>query len=180
MEFLDVLKKRRSIRQYIEEAITEEQLQMVINAGLLSPSSRAIRPWELIVVQNKDTLKKMSECRVGSAKMLANASAAIVVVADEEKSDVWTEDCSIVMSNMHLMADSLGLGSCWIQGRLREAPDGQTTEDYLRNILGYPKEIRLEAILSLGIPAVHPAGCSLEEISTSKVHYEKYGNTEGL
>ena len=124
MEFIDMLKKRRSIRQYTEEKITEEQLQMVINAGLLSPSSRSIRPWELIVVQNKDTLQKMSECRVGSAKMLANASVAIVVIADAEKSDVWAEDCSIVMSNMHLMADSLGFGSCWIQGRLRETPDG--------------------------------------------------------
>lgn len=180
MEFLDVLKKRRSIRQYIGEEISEEQLQMVLNAGLLSPSSRSIRPWELIVVQNKDTLKEMSECRIGSAKMLANASAAIVVVADTEKSDVWTEDCSIVVSNMHLMADSLGLGSCWIQGRLREASDGQTTEDYLRRILGYPKEIHLEAILSLGIPAVHPEGHSLTDIPENKIHYEKYGNTEML
>ena len=132
MEFIDMLKKRRSIRQYTKEAVTGEQLQLVINAGLLSPSSRSIRPWELIVVQNKDTLQKMSECRVGSAKMLANASAAVVVIANAEKSDVWTEDCSIVMSNMHLMADSLGLGSCWIQGRLRETSDGQSTEEYLR------------------------------------------------
>ena len=105
MEFIDMLKKRRSIRQYTKEAVTGEQLQLVINAGLLSPSSRSIRPWELIVVQNKDTLQKMSECRVGSAKMLANASAAVVVIANAEKSDVWTEDCSIVMSNMHLMAE---------------------------------------------------------------------------
>ena len=154
MEFIDMLKKRRSIRQYTKEAVTGEQLQLVINAGLLSPSSRSIRPWELIVVQNKDTLQKMSECRVGSAKMLANASAAVVVIANAEKSDVWTEDCSIVMSNMHLMADSLGLGSCWIQGRLRQAPDGRTTEEYLRDILGYPKEYCLEAVLSIGVPAV--------------------------
>ena len=90
MEFIDMLKKRRSIRQYTKEAVTGEQLQLVINAGLLSPSSRSIRPWELIVVQNKDTLQKMSECRVGSAKMLANASAAVVVIANAEKSDVWT------------------------------------------------------------------------------------------
>ena len=140
MEFIDMLKKRRSIRQYTKEAVTGEQLQLVINAGLLSPSSRSIRPWELIVVQNKDTLQKMSECRVGSAKMLANASAAVVVIANAEKSDVWMEDCSIVMSNMHLMADSLGLGSCWIQGRLRETSDGQSTEEYLRDILGYPEK----------------------------------------
>lgn len=44
MEFIDMLKKRRSIRQYTKEAVTGEQLQLVINAGLLSPSSRSIRP----------------------------------------------------------------------------------------------------------------------------------------
>lgn len=82
-----------------------------------------------------------------------------------------------MMSNMHLMADSLDIGSCWIQGRLREAPDGRSTEDYLRNILGYPEEIRLEAVLSLGIPAVHPERHSLDDIPENKVHYEKYGNT---
>ena len=178
MELLEIMKKIRSIRKYTGEAIPDEKLQKILEAGLLSPSSRGRRPWELIVVRDKDTLKKMSECRVGSAKMLENAAAAIVVVADEEKTDVWAEDCSIVMSNMHLMADSLGVGSCWIQGRLRNAPDGRSAEEYLRDILGYPEKIRLEAILSLGIPAVHPEGHSLEDIPGNKVHYEKYGNTE--
>ena len=174
MDLLKIFEKRRSIRQYTEEEITEEQLQKVVAAGLLSPSGRAIRPWELVVVRDKETLKKMSECRVGAAKMLANASAAIVVIADPEKTDVWTEDCSIVMAYMHLMADSLGLGSCWIQGRLREAPDGRSTEDYLREVLGYPEGMRLEAILSLGVPAVHPEGRYVDEALKSKVHYEKF------
>ena len=109
MNFLDLLKHRRSIRQYKEEAVSKEALEAIVEAGLLSPSGRNIRPWELIVVQKKETLEKMSECRVGSAKMLAGASAAIVVIADPEKTDVWTEDCSIVMSNMHNMAHDLGL-----------------------------------------------------------------------
>lgn len=178
MDFLDILKERRSIRQYTDEAIPAELLQKVLNAGLLSPSGRSIRPWEFIVVQNKDTLKKMSQCRVGSAEMLANASAAVVVVADTSKTDVWVEDCSIAMSNMHLMADSLGLGSCWIQGRLRETADKQTTESYLRKILGYPENVHLEAILSLGVPAVHPAGYSLADAPRNKIHYEKFGSSE--
>ncbi len=174
MELLEMLEKRRSIRQYTEEKITEEQLQKVVAAGLLSPSGHGARPWEMIVVRDKENLKKMSECRIGAAKMLANASAAVVVTADSGKTDVWTEDCSIVMAYMHLMADSLGLGSCWIQGRLREAPDGRSTEDYLREILGYPEEMRLEAILSLGVPAAHPEGHSVDEELKSKVHYEKF------
>lgn len=178
MTFLDVLKKRRSIRKYTSEIISDDQLKQILTAGLLSASSRNIHPWELILVQDRETLKKMSECRVGSAKMLDGASAAVVVVADPEKSDVWIEDCSIVMSNMHLMADSLGLGSCWIQGRLREAPNGQPTEEYLRDILGYPKKYSLEAILSLGVPAIHPKEHELSALPEKKIHYEKYGNNE--
>ena len=88
MNFLDLLKHRRSIRQYKEEAVSKEALEAIVEAGLLSPSGRNIRPWELIVVQKKETLEKMSECRVGSAKMLAGASAAIVVIADPEKRTV--------------------------------------------------------------------------------------------
>ncbi len=106
--------------------------------------------------------------------MLAGASAAIVVIADPGKTDVWTGDCSIVMSNMHNMAEDLGLGSCWIQGRLRQAPDGRSTEEYLRDILGYPKEYRLEAILSIEVPEKHPEGRELSDIPDGKVHYEKY------
>lgn len=180
MNFLDLLKHRRSIRQYKEEAVSKEALEAIVEAGLLSPSGRNIRPWELIVVQKKETLEKMSECRVGSAKMLAGASAAIVVIADPEKTDVWTEDCSIVMSNMHNMAHDLGLGSCWIQGRLRQAPDGRTTEEYLRDILGYPKEYCLEAVLSIGVPAVHPEGRKLSEVPEHKVHFEMYGKYENI
>ena len=116
----------------------------------------------------------MSECREGAAKMLVNASAAIVVVTDKTKSDVWVEDCSIVMSNMHLMADSLGLGSCWIQGRMRNTADGQTTEAYLRKLLGYPDEFGLEAILSLGVPATHAPRRELSDLPMSKVHFESY------
>ena len=149
-------------------------LEKVLQAGLLSASGRAIRPWEFVVVREKETLKKMSECRAGAANMLEGADTAIVVVADPEKTDVWIEDCSIVMANMHLMADSLGIGSCWIQGRLREALDGRTTEQYLQELLGIPENYRLEAILSLGMPQTHPEPQKIEELPTDKIHRERY------
>lgn len=171
---LETMQNRRSVRKYTGEVIEEEKLTKVLQAGLLSASGRAIRPWELIVVRNKDVLKKMSQCRVGAARMLECADTAVVVVANEEFTDVWVEDCSIVMANMHLMADSLGLGSCWIQGRLREAPDGRTTEEYLREILGYPENYRLEAILSLGIPESHPAMQQLSSLPMDKIHRERF------
>lgn len=177
MSFLEILQNRHSVRKYTGEKIPDAALQQVIQAGLLSPSSRSICPWELIVVRDPQTLQKMSECREGAAKMLAGASAAIVVIGDAEKSDVWVEDCSIVMSNMHLMADSLGLGSCWIQGRLRKAENGQSTEDYLREVLGYPAGYALEAILSLGMPSTHPSKRELTDLPMNKVHFEQYQNS---
>jgi nitroreductase len=174
MSLLEIMQNRRSVRKYTGEAIEEEKLMKVLQAGLLSASGRGIKPWELIVVRNKDMLKKMSQCRIGAAKMLEGADAAVVVVASEKLTDVWVEDCSIVMANMHLMADSVGLGSCWIQGRLREAPDGRSTEEYLREMLGYPDSYRLEAILSLGMPEGHPAMQQLSSLPMDKIHNERF------
>lgn len=128
MDLLNLLLSRRSIRRYTESPIPQRALETILAAGLLSPSSRGRRPWEFVVVQNPKTLEALSHCRQGSAAMLAGAKAAILVFADPEKTDVWTEDCAIAMSNMHLMAHHLGLGSCWIQGRLRQAEDGTSTE----------------------------------------------------
>lgn len=176
MGLLEIMLKRRSIRKYTDEPITEENLKLIIQAGLLSASGKAKRPWRFIVVRDKELLKKMSDSRIGAAKMLENAGAAIAVVGDEETSDTWIEDCSIAMSNMHLMADSLGVGSCWIQGRLREQSEGISTEEYIRNLLDIPDGFRLEAMLSLGMPEKQPKPHSLDELATEKVYRDKFGN----
>ena len=174
-EFLNILQKRRSVRSYSGEPVPMEMLNMILEAGMLAPSGRAIRPWELIVVRDKQKLIGLSSCRMGgSARMLAGADLAVVVVGDEEKSDTWTEDCSVVMENMHLMASALGVASCWIQGRGREAMDGETTEDFARALLQFPQECRLEAILSLGMPEEDWPETPLSMLPFGKVHINKY------
>ena len=162
------------MRQYTGEPIPKEKLDLILKAGLLAPSGKNKKPWELVVVQDKETLLQLSHCREGSAKMLEQAGCAILVFAAREKTDVWTEDCSIVMSHMHLMAHSLDLGSCWIQGRLRYAEDGQTTTDFCRQLLSVPGTFELEAILSLGIPKERPASHTPDEIPMDKIHYHQF------
>ena len=174
MNLLEIMQNRRSVRTYTGEKIPKEKLDQILQAGLLSPSGRNRKPWEFIVVQERETLEKLSHCRVGAAKMLENAGCAIVVFAYPEKTDVWVEDSSIVMSNMHLMADALGLGSCWIQGRLREAENGESTEDYCRQLLNVPGEYVLEAILSVGMIEEHPKAHNLDELELAKIHYETF------
>ncbi len=175
LDLLEIMRQRRSVRSYTSEEVGEEQMKKIIQAGLLSASGRGIRPWELIVVKDKDTLRKMAQCRDHGAAMLEGADAAIVVIADATKTDVWTEDCSIVMSNMHLMASSLGVGSCWIQGRLRVSAGEDSTEEYLRKLLGFPENCRLEAILSLGMPESVQKPREVTGELWGKVHREVYG-----
>lgn len=174
MNLLSIFQQRHSIRKYTGTPINDTALTQIIQAGLLSASGRSIRPWEFIVVKDKDMLRHLSECRTGAAKMLAGADAAIVVIANPDATDVWIEDCSITMANMHLMASSLGIGSCWIQGRLRTASDSVTTEDYIRECLHFPEGYKLEAILSLGMPAEEKAPTELSALPVEKVHYETF------
>ncbi|MCI9596139.1 MAG: nitroreductase [Firmicutes bacterium] len=174
MDLLEIMRNRRSVRKYTQKPISDERIEKILQAGLLSASSRGIRPWEFILVRERETLEKMAACRDGAANMLKGAAAAIVVIADAEKSDVWVEDCAIAMSNMHLMADALGVGSCWIQGRLRVAAGGGSTEDYLRQLLGFPERFKLEAILSLGMSEKHPAAYELDTLLVKKAHEEQF------
>ena len=127
------------------------------------------------MVQEKEALQALAKCRVGTGKMLEQAGCAIVVFGNTEVTpDVWVEDCSIAMSNMHLMADALGLGSCWIQGRCREAENGHTTEAFCRELLGVPENYALLAILSIGVPTERPKGYAIEDLKEEKIHWEKF------
>ncbi len=174
MEMLDVMLSRRSIRKYKDEAPCPKCLEAVVNAGLSSATGKGTRPWEIIVVKDKETLKKMSLCRAGAGKMLIGAGCGIAVIGSPEKSDTWIEDCSIVMTNMHLMAHALGLGSCWIQGRGRFAEDGRTSDEAARELLGYPEEFKLLAFLAIGVPDEEKPGYAIEDLHREKVHEEKF------
>ena len=108
----DLLIHRRSIRKYTQEALSPEAVKTILEAGLLSPSSKRCTPWEFIAVEDKETLARLSECKTSGAKPIAGAALAIVVTADMTLTDTWIEDASIAAILMQLQAADLGLGSC--------------------------------------------------------------------
>lgn len=116
---LDLLYSRRSIRKYTHHLVETEKIEQLIEAALLSPSSRNREAWEFAVVTNKEALKQLSISKPGSASMLSEAPLAFVVCGNPLESDVWIEDCSIAAIIIQLAAQDLGLGSCWIQLRGR-------------------------------------------------------------
>lgn len=175
MEILDTILHRRSVRQYTEEPIPQEKLDAILYAGLSAASSKNRKPWELIVVRDRCMLDQLCGCRPGAENLLRKCTAAIVVAADSDKVDVWVEDCASAMTQMHLTADALGVGSCWLQVRLRNAPDGvRSTEEVVKELLGIPAHISVMAILTLGMPAIHPGAKQADELPLEKIHYERY------
>ena len=137
MELMDVLLKRRSVRKYTDQDIPEETLRKVLQAGLLAPTSRNLKPCEFYVVKNKDTLSQLSHSKAAGAGMLEGCNAAIAVFADSEKADTWVEDSSIALSYMMLMAEEQGIGNCWIQIHFRCDADGNDAEKNVREILSH-------------------------------------------
>ncbi|MBA7553940.1 hypothetical protein ES705_46544 [subsurface metagenome] len=83
---------------------------------------------------------------------MKGAGLGVVVCADENESDVWIEDCSIASILVQLTGQSLGLGSCWIQIRKRMHSESQTSEDYVKDVLGLPANVKVESIISFGYP----------------------------
>lgn len=174
MEMLDTILARRSVRQYTDEAIPEEKLNAILYAGLAAASSKNRRPWEFVVVQEREMLDRLCGCRPGAGNLLGRCRAAIVVCADAEAVDVWVEDCASAITQMHLTADAIGVGSCWLQVRLRKAEDGRDTADVVRELLGIPAKFGVMAILTLGMPAGHPAPHRVQELPLDKIHREHF------
>ena len=169
-ELFEMMRHRRSVRQYTEEAIPEEKLQKILQAGLLAPSSRSIRPWEYYVIEDKKILQQLSQAKAHGGAMLARCNKAIAVFADSDASDAWIEDSSIALAYMDLMAASEGIGSCWVQIRMRKDGAGGDAEENVRKILGVELPMRMVGILALGMPAEEKAPYDSDSLLWEKVH----------
>ena len=171
---LDLLKTRRSIRRFKDREIEKEKVDMILKAGLLSPSSRGRRPWEFIVVNDKQLLETLSSSREHGSQFLAGAPLAIVVIADPDVCDEWVEDASIAAIIMQVTAHWMGLGSCWIQARKRYRANDEKTEDYIKRSLGIPEKYNVECIIALGYKDEDKPPHDQESLPYKKLHFNKY------
>lgn len=174
MNFTELMLTRRSVRTYNGKPLPENALDEILQSGLLAPSSRNRKSADFVAVMDKSILKQLAECKASGADMLSNAECGIVVIGDTEKSDVWIEDCSIAMTCMHLKAAELGVGSCWIQCRCRTSRFGNSSDEFVRQMLGIPDNYSVLAILSLGMTDTVPKPHTLSEADNSKIHINSF------
>ena len=120
MNTIDTIKARRSIRKYQPEVVVaDEHIHQMLEAAMMAPSACNSRPWEFVVVKNKELFGPIMEA-MQTAGMLKTASLAIVVCGLPEVSqkccrgmEFWPQDCGAAIQNLLLCAKELGYGTCW-------------------------------------------------------------------
>lgn len=172
--FNGMLFKRHSIRKYADKPVSPDAVKQILEAGLLSPSSKSARPWEFVVVEDRDMLTRLSECKNFGSKPIANAAFAVVICADPERSDVWIEDSAVAATLMHLQSTAIGVGSCWIQIRLRDSKDGEPAQNIVKQLLNIPDCLQVPIILTFGISDETRKPVDPEKLLWEKAHIGQY------
>ena len=174
----ELLLRRHSIRRYEDKLISADDVTTILQAALLAPSSKSVRPWQFVVVDDKEVLARLAECKANGNRPIAACSLAVVVCATPEKPDMHIEDMSIAAAYMQLQATALGLGACWIQVRNRFTADGQDAEDVVRELLGIPHDYIVECIVTIGHPNEERRPVDPEKLLWEKVHLQKWTTEE--
>lgn len=173
--FMSLIRNRRSVRKYTGQPVEKEKIDALVETALRAPSSRSVNPWEFIVVTDKALLEKLSRAKPHGASFLKHAPLGIVVCGDAAKSDVWVEDTSIASIFLHLAAESLGLGSCWIQFRKRMYDDHCSAGEHIAGLLDIPSRLTVESIIAIGYPEQKNLPHARETLQYEKIHYNHYG-----
>ncbi len=163
---MDVLFKRRSIRKYTDQSVSEKQIEQIIRAGMAAPSAGNQQPWHFIVIRDREMLDQITTFHP-YAQMLKESNCAIVVCGDvslEKHERYWVQDCSAATQNMLLMAHDLGLGSVW----LGVFPVEERVQP-LRKLLNLPEGVIPLAVLPVGYPAESKKPA--DRFDQSRVHY---------
>ena len=169
--FYDLARQRRSYRKFTDQPIDQAAIDQLLETVLMAPAGKRANPWEFIVVTDPQTSVKLSECKPNGSAFVATAPLNIVVIADTEKSDVWTEDCSIAAIYLQLAAEDLGLCSCWAQVRCRQSSqEGVSAGRYVKDLLQIPDRYEVECIISIGHKPEQRNPFDLSKLQKEKIH----------
>lgn len=164
MDTFDAIKKRTSVREYIDKPIEKEKLEKIVDAGRVAPTARAEGPWEFVVVTKKEKIRELANI-TDHGKFLADGAAAIVVFCKDTK--YYLEDGCAATENMLLAATALGIASCWIAGDKKfYCPD-------IARALGVPEGYKLISIISLGYSKTEPTPHKKRPLK-EVIHWEKF------
>ena len=143
MKVHDAIRTKRAIRKFKEEALPEDVVKAILNAGRRSQSSKNEQGWQFIAIQDRSILKALSECGQWAGH-LAGAALGVAILTPEPTARFQTMfDAGQASAYMQLAAWELGVGS---------VPASIYEPEKAREILGFPSEWHLRIALSFGYP----------------------------
>ncbi|MCJ7766876.1 nitroreductase family protein, partial [Candidatus Bathyarchaeota archaeon] len=148
MDVFEVIRVRRSVRKYRPEPISDEKLEMILEAARVAPSAGNRQPWRFVLVQDADRKKTVAKA-ANNQTFLGDAAVVVVAMGDPEVSvRGYEKDTMIALEHMVLAAAALGYGTCWI---------GAFDEDAIKRLLRIPAKMKIVALLPIGVPDEKPA-----------------------
>jgi nitroreductase len=173
-DFQQLIISRRSTRKFTDEPLSPEQVETIMKAALMSPSSKSANPWQFLLIEDKEMLDKLSYCKKSSSRLIAGCALAIVVLADPLTSDVWIEDSSIASIIVQLQVEDLGLGSCWVQVRERYTMSDTPSDEYIRELFDIPMQLQVLSVIAIGHKAQERPPFDEEKLQWEKIHIGKF------
>ncbi len=171
-DIIEIIKTRRCVREFKEDAISDEDIKFLIDCARYAPSGFNMQPWSFLVIKNKDLLHKLSESgkkamipllepmkntskkasdflvflKTKGTSLFYNAPMLVIILGNKN-APTADFDCSMAAQNMMLAAHSKGIGSCWIGGLLPALMDEKILKE-----LEVPQGYKAVAPLIFGYP----------------------------
>lgn len=164
---LSVIYNRKSVRSFIKDRpVVQEDTQALLNAAMSAPSGKDTRPWEFVIIDDRNVLDKMAE-ELPTAKMLAQAPMAIVVCGDTVRSSYWYLDCSAAAENILLAAEAMDLGAVWTA-----AYPYRDRMSIVTKHIELPSQVLPLVVIPIGYPMGNHS--VKDKFDKSKVHMNKW------
>ncbi len=143
MNVSEAIHLKRAIRNFTSEALPEEVVHAILNAGRRSQSSKNSQPWHFIAIRDKAILKALSECGTWAGHLAGAALGVAILTPDPAEKFQTMFDAGQAAAFMQLEGWELGVGSC---------PASIYEPEKARQLLGFPAELHLRIALSFGYP----------------------------
>ncbi len=163
---------RTSIRQYKDQPVEQEKIDIMLKAAMAAPTAVNLQPWHFIVITDKQTIGLLS------GRQPTNAPLLIALCGDTDKTtmpdgksklpDFWVQDVSAATENLLLAAHALGLGAVWTG----VYPITERTAE-VANVLNCPSNIIPLAVVRVGYPDEAPE--PKNKFKEENISYNKFG-----
>ena len=150
METWDAITARRNVREFEDRAIPDADLERVLEAGRIAPSSQNNQPWDFVVVTDREMLHELSTVWRGGGHIAHAAAAVALVIADEEEPRVRERnrfDIGQATMQMMIAAADRGIGT---------GHSAVGDQELARSVLHVPEGKLVAFVMDLGYPADRP------------------------